>query len=440
MVIFECGSCGLKKVVDDKYAGKKVRCPKCNTSVIVSTQKISQGEQPKNLIKIYCPLCNKKTAVPSEYAGKRVRCPNCKNPLTVDAVQPAASQPQVPQPIPQSVDDVKSLADMEKQAKPIEMPPELQQMLVSKEIDNKTDPGERNGIKPRKSKEIKNETNLPIAALIVMTILIIVFGIVANIKIGSVEKKKTASKQQVKLAEVFAGRFIDTMAKGDINEISPMLTQELQQQDSNTVFKPLIDTFKSSWNSNYVLSNSLSVQEPQGNFFMFGHSLQSNQAINIVTVISQKSDEFEIIGLNFYTRGDSPIRFESSECRQMTSSLESSLVYKIIVKLKKSLVVLLVLFAASRLSKAVVFYRAGESPWAALTPVFYEWTLAETGDKSGVWGIASVILGGVPFVYLAFMFYFSIGIAEAYGRGILFGIGLCLLPFIFYPILVFSEN
>ncbi|MCE5341825.1 MAG: DUF5684 domain-containing protein [Planctomycetaceae bacterium] len=440
MVAFECSSCGLKKAVDDKYAGRNVRCPKCSASVSVSTQKISQEERPKNLIKVYCPLCNKKIAVSSEYAGKRVRCPNCKNPLTVDAVQPAAPQPQVPQPIPQPVDDVQSLLAMEKQAKPVDLPPELQQTIVQKEIENKTDPGERIGIRPQKTKVKKTETDLPIAALIVMSILIIVFGIVANIKIGSVEKKKAASKQQVKLAEVFASRFIDTMSKGDVNEISPMLTQELQQQDSNTVLKPLIDTFKSNWNSNYMLSNSLSVQEPQGNFFMFGHSQQLNQAINIVTIISQKSDKFEIIGLNFYTRGDSPIRFESSECRQITSSFGSSLAYKIIVKLKKSLVVLLVLFAASRLSKAVVFHRAGESPWAAMIPVFHEWTLAETGDKSGVWGLAAVLLGGIPFVYLAFMFYFSIGIAEAYGRGILFGIGLCLLPFIFYPILVFSEN
>ena len=74
--------------------------------------------------------------------------------------------------------------------------------------------------------------------------------------------------------------------------------------------------------------------------------------------------------VNFYEGTNLPIRFESSECRQITSSLGNYLMYKIIVKLKKALVVLLVLFAA-------------------------------------------VLLGGIPFVYLAF---------------------------IFYPILVFSEH
>jgi hypothetical protein len=439
VVSFECSSCGFKKTVDDKYAGKNVRCPKCSNPAIVSTQKISQEEQPKNLIKVYCPLCNKKIAVPSEYAGKRVRCPNCKNPLTVDAVQPAAPQLQMPQSIPQPVDDVQSLLAMENQAKPVELPPELQQTQVRKEIENKTDPGERIGIRPKKSKVKKSETDLPIAALIVMSILIIVLGIVANAKIGSVERKPPASQQQVKLAEAFATGFMDTMAKGDINEISPMLTQELQQQDSNAVLKPLMDTFNSNWNSNYSLFSSLSVQEPQGCFFMLDYNLQSSGS-KIVMVISQEPNGFEITGLNFYDGNNLPIRFESSECKQITPSLGNSLMYKIIFKLKKALVVLLVLFAASRLSKAIVFHRAGESPWAAMIPVYHEWTLAETGDKSGVWGLAAFILGGIPFVYLAFMFYFSIGIAEAYGRGILFGIGLCLLPFIFYPILVFSEN
>jgi SulP family sulfate permease len=84
VVKFECGSCGFKKAVDDKYAGKNVRCPKCSNPVTVSTQQIQTPTEPANLIKIYCPLCNKKIAVPAQYAGKRVKCPNCKNPLMVE--------------------------------------------------------------------------------------------------------------------------------------------------------------------------------------------------------------------------------------------------------------------------------------------------------------------------------------------------------------------
>jgi hypothetical protein len=34
----------------------------------------------------------------------------------------------------------------------------------------------------------------------------------------------------------------------------------------------------------------------------------------------------------------------------------------------------------------------------------------------------------------------SIGVAKAFGRGILFGIGLFLLPFIFYLILAFAGD
>jgi len=34
----------------------------------------------------------------------------------------------------------------------------------------------------------------------------------------------------------------------------------------------------------------------------------------------------------------------------------------------------------------------------------------------------------------------SIGVAKAFGRGVVFGIGLTLVPFIFFPILAFARD
>lgn len=444
MVRFECGSCGYKKDVDDKYGGKKVRCPKCGTSNVVSGQQASQAEFPKNLIKIYCPLCNKKIGVPPEYAGKRVRCATCKNPIMVPVAAAASSM----EPPSDSIfADTQSLLNMESQAKTVNLPPELQRPPATVGMEQQTGYDKNDYAVPEVKKHKENQFNadLPIGALIGITIIIVLMGLFLNWRLGSTEKKPVASREQVQKANEFSNGFVNLLAKGEVNEVSVMLVKELQEQDpNNEALKKLIGTLGNKLDAGREVTVKLSAQETEGNVYMFGYKLQTEEPGNIFVVVSQEPNGFAVEGINCYSGNSMPILFASSRSSQISASLRESFISRFLSLMKKGLLAVMILFGITRLSKAIVFYRADEPPWAAIIPGYHEWTLAETGDISGIWGIVAFFIIATPFVglilYNALILYFSIGIAQTHSRGILFGLGLWLLPFIFYPILVFSPN
>src|ERR1051325_2242295 len=82
-----------------------------------------------------------------------------------------------------------------------------------------------------------------------------------------------------------------------------------------------------------------------------------------------------------------------------------------------------------------VFDKAGEPGWAALLPIYNIWVLLKVAGKPGWWFILMLI----PLVNLLALIPVSIGVAARFGKGAGYGIGLWLLPFIFYPMLGFSD-
>jgi predicted PurR-regulated permease PerM len=59
------------------------------------------------------------------------------------------------------------------------------------------------------------------------------------------------------------------------------------------------------------------------------------------------------------------------------------------------------------------------------------------------WGIILCVSCVIPYigaiVALVFMIIISLDIAKNFGKGAGFGVGLCFLPYIFYPILGFGD-
>jgi hypothetical protein len=92
----------------------------------------------------------------------------------------------------------------------------------------------------------------------------------------------------------------------------------------------------------------------------------------------------------------------------------------------------------------VIFNKAGQPGWAAIVPFYNMWVLAEVGEKSGWMGLAACFSGAIPYVgfiiSIVFSIIISIGVAKTFSRGVLFGLGLVFLPFIFYPILAFATD
>jgi DNA-directed RNA polymerase subunit RPC12/RpoP len=83
MIKFICTKCKHKVGALEKFAGKRVHCPKCKTPLQVPNSVEKTDSQEQHLIRFCCSSCNQKFAVSPDYAGKQVRCSKCKNALRV---------------------------------------------------------------------------------------------------------------------------------------------------------------------------------------------------------------------------------------------------------------------------------------------------------------------------------------------------------------------
>lgn len=81
------------------------------------------------------------------------------------------------------------------------------------------------------------------------------------------------------------------------------------------------------------------------------------------------------------------------------------------------------------------FEKAGKPGWAAIVPIYNVWVMLQIAGKPGWW----LLLLFIPLVNLVIAIMVSIAIAERFGKGTGFGLGLAFLGFIFYPILGFGD-
>lgn len=106
-------------------------------------------------------------------------------------------------------------------------------------------------------------------------------------------------------------------------------------------------------------------------------------------------------------------------------------------------IAIIVLGIVHIISMWIVFDKAGEPGWVSIVPYYNMWVLAKVGDKPGWMGLLLFFGGLIPFigpiVVLVLWAVISIGVAKAFDRGVGFGIGLTILPFVFYPILAFTN-
>ena len=82
-----------------------------------------------------------------------------------------------------------------------------------------------------------------------------------------------------------------------------------------------------------------------------------------------------------------------------------------------------------------VFVKAGQPGWAIIIPIYNIYVLLQIAGKPGWW----LLLLFIPVVNIVINALMYIEIANNFGKGIGFAIGLFLLPIIFFPILAFSD-
>ena len=82
-----------------------------------------------------------------------------------------------------------------------------------------------------------------------------------------------------------------------------------------------------------------------------------------------------------------------------------------------------------------VFTKAGHPGWASVVPIYNIYILTQIAGKEWWW----VILCFIPLVNIIAFILISLGVAQNFGKGAGFAVGLFLLAIIFYPILGFGS-
>jgi hypothetical protein len=81
------------------------------------------------------------------------------------------------------------------------------------------------------------------------------------------------------------------------------------------------------------------------------------------------------------------------------------------------------------------FEKAGQPGWAAIVPIYNIIVMLQIIGKPLWW----IVLFFIPLVNLIACILVGIGMAEKFGKSAGFGVGLGLLPFIFYPMIGFGD-
>ena len=83
-----------------------------------------------------------------------------------------------------------------------------------------------------------------------------------------------------------------------------------------------------------------------------------------------------------------------------------------------------------------IFRKAGWPGWTCLIPLYNAYVMVRIAGKPGWW----LLLMMVPFVNFVIVLILPFALAERFGRGAGFGLGLLVFPILFYPILAFGSS
>lgn len=81
------------------------------------------------------------------------------------------------------------------------------------------------------------------------------------------------------------------------------------------------------------------------------------------------------------------------------------------------------------------FEKAGKPGWSAIIPIYNFYIMTRIGNIGWWW----VILSLIPYIGLIGVLKLHIGVSKAFDLGVLFGVGLAVLPWIGWPLLGFGD-
>lgn len=83
-----------------------------------------------------------------------------------------------------------------------------------------------------------------------------------------------------------------------------------------------------------------------------------------------------------------------------------------------------------------LFSKAGKPGWACLVPI-YNYVVWLEIIKKPIWWIILLLIPIVNFIIIIIMF---VEMAKAYGKSAGYGVGMIILPYVFFPMLAFGDS
>ena len=465
MIKFECSNCNHKIGAPERYAGKRVSCPKCKAPVRVPESAAKTGTQELSLIKFRCPACNQKIGVTADYAGKRVRCAKCRKPLSVP--QPPgqfrrstaedqtavlrAGQEQ--QPVAENaLGDLGNMDELllaERNAPSVERqaPLDYGESEFSEYTSQLPQPGSLAESRVTGERPRKKRSTIFIGAGCVLVLLLV--GIVVWSFVSKSEVPSNDMEARLPKVQEFAEDYIGLLNDGEIDKARELLSPELQIDVEESEFERLAKHLGKSDIEELDCGATNFEEHPEGNQFYLCYNFRhEDERQRIVISLLETDEELWVTGIAAREPFGNTISIGPRSFAELEDIAFAAALAKIGSIFTKFfcgfVVVILVAGLLQVVSMWVVFEKAGEPGWAVLVPGYNMWVLAQVGDKPGWLGLLMFCSGGIPYVGLlvglVLSFVISIGVARAFGRGAGFGIGLTLVPIVFYPILAFASD
>lgn len=450
MVKFECGSCGYSQGVNEKYANKTAKCPKCQSAVRIGNEQITPWAEGE-LVKFYCSACGKKLAAKPENCGKKVQCIKCKKEQIIPTL-PANTASNEPDAISILKADgrIGDLLSMEANAEVLERPA-VQSFQTNEAPVRQT--ASRGGSTSDKQDWIKKPVII-VGGLVCVIILFSIFMTISKALKGNLSAKQKRIVPVNKI-EDYAGPNGDAMYF--IRDIQEKKFYNITENLSTTL--KLISEADMQKLSEYPVDVNDIVLDPENSFIKklndesTAYYMQYNFGVEkkdnvIVCVIKVKGYKDKIHGFWYNFQGHAPAIYATEEGNNvyamvMVENFSGPFIW--ILRYKVQILVFMALFAIFySICMVSVYSKAGETGMTALVPIYNLYVLAQIGDKPGWMGLAAFFSGLIPVIGpvigMVFMFIISLGVARAFEKGIVFGFGLFLLPLVFYPVLAFSGR
>ncbi len=480
MIRLNCSNCGQKIKTDEKYAGKRVRCPACKQPVQIPQVKGGTGPAKPAIIKFRCPNCSQKIGVSPDYAGKVVRCAKCKHrlrvpqppgvtpqpkpkddlaPLRVAPEQPAADEGGMP-----GLGDMSDLLQLEAgapaveeqlQLTPIEEPAADSRVQdYASQFPTGTSYQDGGGGEKKKTKLV--------VPIVIGAVFIVAF-VIGYMAVSSFMNKLTSSLETIDEsqeganldeAQQFTEDYIALLADGNIEAAIERLSPDVKATTANDQIETLAKQIGTSEILEMKLGPTNYEQDLAAEHYYLLYTLDYDRDIaTFIASVRQVDDEFTIDGIA--TGGSlgpsvviGPLTKQELSQKAMMGQVSEEDIGAIGDFFAKSfcgiMVVFLIIALIQIISMGIVFDKAGQPGWAVIVPFYNMWVLAEVGDKPGWMGLVMCFCSFIPVIgiilYWVLLITISIGVAKTFERGVGFGIGLSFLPFIFFPILAFSRD